>query len=293
VLVAGSSGMIGTALKQRLAADGHTVQTLVRRAPRDATEFSWAPDAKILDFRLLEHVDAVVNLAGAPLTHVPWTTRYKEQILRSRVNATQALVEAMAMASTPPPVFLSGSAVGVYGDQPGVRLTEESAHGTGFLVEVVEAWERAASLAPDSTRTVLLRTGVVLGPGGAMKPLRLTTSVGLGATLGSGGQHWAWVSLADEVRAIAHLLTSSLEGPVNIVGPKPATAERITTGIARDLHRPHAFAIPERVIELATGDMGREMLLPSQKVVPERLLADGFRFEHEQVDAAIDAALAS
>ncbi|HEY8317977.1 MAG TPA: TIGR01777 family oxidoreductase [Amnibacterium sp.] len=292
VLLAGASGMIGTALQQRLTEAGHTVQRLVRRPPRSENEFSWAPDAKILDFRLLEHVDAVVNLSGAPLTHVPWTARYKEQILRSRVKATQALVEAMGMSASPPPIFLSASAVGIYGDRPGVRLTEESERGAGFLADVVEAWEAAALLAPPKTRTALLRTGVVIGgDGGALKPLRLATSFGLGATIASGGQHWPWISLHDEVAAIVHLLTSELEGPVNLAGPTPATAEQITRRLATDLHRPYLFKIPEKVIELGMGDLGRELLLPSQKVVPEKLEQDGFVFTHRTSDEAVDAAL--
>ncbi|WP_375399642.1 TIGR01777 family oxidoreductase [uncultured Amnibacterium sp.] len=292
VLLAGGSGMIGTELQAQLRAAGHTVQLLVRRPPRAENEFSWAPDAKILDFRLMESVDAVVNLSGATLNHVPWTTGYKAQILRSRVKATQALVEAMAMAASPPPVFLSGSAVGFYGDRPGVRLTEQADRGAGFLADVVEAWEYAATLAPPRTRTVLLRTGVVIGAGGALRPLRLSTALGLGARIGSGGQHWPWISLHDEAAAIVHLLTSSVEGPVNLVGPTPATALRITTRIATDMHRPHVFRIPERVIELAAGDLGRELLLPSQKVVPEKLLADGFEFREQTSDDAIDLAQA-
>jgi len=292
VLLSGASGMIGPALEQRLVADGHTVSRLVRRPPRAPNEFSWAPDAKILDFRLLENVDAVINLSGAPLTHVPWTTGYREQILRSRVKSTQALVEAMGMTASPPPIFLCASAVGIYGDRPGERLTEESARGTGFLADVVEAWEAAAVLAPPRTRTVLLRTGVVIGPtGGALKPLRLATSFGLGATIGSGRQHWPWISLHDEVAAITHLLRSDLAGPVNLAGPTPATAEAITRRLAADLHRPHLFRIPEKAIELASGDLGRELLLPSQQVVPERLEQDGFVFTHRTSDEAVDAAV--
>ncbi|MDH2445008.1 TIGR01777 family oxidoreductase [Amnibacterium sp. CER49] len=293
VLISGASGMIGVELQRRLADAGHAVQKLVRRPPRAENEFSWAPDAKILDFRLLENVDAVINLSGASLNHVPWTTRYKAQILRSRVRSTEALVEAMQMTSSPPPVFLSASAVGYYGDRPGLALTEESPRGQGFLADVVEAWEAAARLAPQRTRTVLLRTGVVLGEGdGALKPLRLATSVGLGAGVGSGRQHWAWISLHDEVGAIVHLLTSGLEGPVNLVGPVPATADDITRRLARDLHRPHALRLPGRVVELGMGDLGRELLLPSQKVVPERLEADGFVWRHRTSDEAIDAVTA-
>lgn len=293
MLLTGASGMIGTALQERLTAAGHTVQKLVRRPPKAENEFSWAPDAKILDFRLLERVDAVINLSGAPLTHVPWTVRYKEQILRSRVKATQALVEAMAMTASPPPIFLSASAVGIYGDRPGERLTEESARGAGFLADVVEAWESAALLAPPKTRTVLLRTGVVIGPGGAMKPLRLATSFGFGATIGQGRQHWPWISLNDEVEAILHLLTSTLEGPVNLAGPTPATAERITRRLASDLRRPHLLKLPERAVELAMGDLGRELLLPSQQVVPQKLQQDGFVFRYPTSDEAVDAVLSS
>jgi uncharacterized protein len=291
VLIAGGSGFVGTELQAQLQAAGHTVMRLVRRTPRRDDEFTWSPDAKILDFRLLENADAVVNLAGASLNRVPWTTRYRAQILRSRTNATGALVEAMAMSASPPPVFLSGSAVGFYGDRPGLPLTEDVGRGQGFLAEVVNAWERAALQAPPRTRTVLLRTGVVLGDGGALKPLRLATTLGAGARIGTGAQHWPWVSLHDEAAAIVHLLTSELSGPVNIAGPTPATAEDITRRVARDLHRPHAFRIPERLIDLGAGDFGRDLLLSSQRMIPAKLLADGFAFRHTTSDEAVDAAV--
>jgi len=293
VLVAGASGLIGTELSRQLIDAGHTVQRLVRRPPRTADEFSWAPDAKIIDFRLLESVDAVINLSGASLNRIPWTTAYKEQILRSRVKATEALVEAMAMASSPPPVFLSSSAVGFYGDRPGETLTEETPRGTGFLADVVTEWEGAARLAPPRTRTVLLRTGVVLAPGGgALQPLTLATRFGLGSTVGHGTQHWPWIALHDEAAAIVHLLTSTLEGPVNLAGPTPATSEEITRRLAADLHRPHLLKLPEAVVGVGMCEMGRELLLPSQKVVPAKLEADGFVFRSRTSDEAIDAALA-
>lgn len=292
VLIAGGSGLIGTELVRQLTAAGHSVQRLVRRPPRTEHEFSWAPDAKIIDFRLLESVDAVISLSGASLNRIPWTARYRQQILRSRVKATQALVEGMSMAASPPPVFLSGSAVGFYGDRPGETLTEESARGTGFLADVVVEWEAAARLAPSGTRTALLRTGVVLAPGGgALKPLTLATRFGLGSTVGHGTQHWPWISLHDEAAAIVHLLTSTLEGPVNLVGPTPATSEEITRRLAIDLHRPHVLKLPEAVVGIGMGEMGRELLLPSQKVVPAKLEEDGFVFRHRTSDDAIDAVL--
>ncbi|MET0589772.1 MAG: TIGR01777 family oxidoreductase [Naasia sp.] len=292
VLIAGASGLIGTELQRQLREAGHEVRTLVRREPRDPTEFTWAPDAKILDFRILEEIDAVVNLSGASLNRLPWTKSYREQILRSRIKATQALVEAMAMTSSPPPVFLSGSAVGFYGDRPGQRLAEDAGRGEGFLADVVSEWEAAAALAPDRTRTVLLRTGVVLAPsGGALAPVKLLTRFGVSGPLGTGGQHWPWISLHDEAAAIVHLLTSELSGPVNLVGPTPATASRIGRHLAERLHRPFAIPAPARLIELVLGDAGRELLLASQKVVPAKLLADGFVFRDEISDQAVDAAV--
>lgn len=291
VLISGASGFIGTELVRQLEADGHTVLRLVRSAPRAPIEFHWAPDTRMMDYGLLDSVDAVVNLSGASTGHLPWTSAYKQQIRASRVNATQTLAEAMVMSAQPPAVFLSGSAVGYYGDRPAERLTEQSSKGNGYFPDVVEAWESAAQLVPDGTRVVNFRTGVVVGRGGAFTPLLPLTRLGLGSRFGTGGQHWPWISLSDEAAAIRHLLGSTLSGPVNLVGPTPATSDRVTSHLARRLHRPYVFHIPESIIRTLLRDAGQELLLTSEKVLPERLVADGFTFEHTTVEQAIDAML--
>ena len=286
VLVAGASGFIGTELCRQLEDDGHTVLRLVRSSPASADEFLWMPSNLTVDPRAIEAADAVINLAGATTGRIPWTTGYKRQILYSRVQGTQTLAEAIGRASSPPSVFLNGSAVGYYGDRPGETLTEESAKGTGFLSDVVEAWEQAARLTPDGTRLVLFRTGLVVGAGGAFTPLIPLTRLGLATRFGTGRQNWPWISLHDEAAAIKHLLTSELNGVVNLAGPTPATAGEITDRLADALHRWHLLVAPEFAVN-ALGDAGRDLLLASQASSPARLLADGFTFRHETVESAL------
>ena len=291
ILISGASGFIGRELTRQLKDDGHEVLTLVRRQPKGPNEINWAPSAHMLDPSVMDGVDAVINLSGASIGRLPWTRGYKKQILDSRVQATRTLVEAMARATTPPKVFLSGSAVGIYGDRPGERLTEESKRGPGFLGDVVEAWEQAAQLRPAKTRLVTFRTGVVIGKGGSLVPVMALTRLGLGTRLSTGGDIWPWISLHDEAAAIRHLLTSKLSGPVNLVGPTPATSDRITRHVAKRMHRWYPFVAPSWVIDVALQDAGPALLLSSQQIVPSKLLADGFTFRDKTVEQAIDAFL--
>jgi uncharacterized protein len=293
VLVAGASGFIGTALVERLTAEGHDVVRLVRRKALRPDEAAWSPAAGIIDFTVMDRVDAVVNLSGASLARLPWTKTYRGEIVDSRVTATRTLADAMRKAKRPPAVFLSASAVGFYGDRPGELLTEFCSAGSGFLPEVVSRWEGAAALAPDETRTVVFRTGLVVGHGGALQRVETITKLGLSGRLGTGGQHWPWISLTDEVRGLVHLLTSRLSGPVNLAGPTPATADRVMTAMAERMHRPYTFTVPERLLELALGRAADELLLASQKVRPQRLIDDGFRFEHVTAEAALDTMLSA
>jgi uncharacterized protein (TIGR01777 family) len=215
---------------------------------------------------------------------MPWTRAIRESIVSSRRHATTTLVTAINLAKVAPKVFLSGSAVGIYGDRGEEDLTETSARGSGFLADVVEGWEADASRA--TCRTVFLRTGLVLGDSGALAPLRLATMFFAGARVGSGQQWWPWISHRDELRAIVHLIDSKLKGAVNLVGPTPARSVEVTRELARIMTRPHLFVIPAWAIGLI-GDAGRELLLSSQKIRATALEKDGFVFEHRTIAGAL------
>jgi len=287
VLIAGASGFIGSELCTQLEADGHTVTKLVRREA-GAGESRWNPATGQIDLEVVESADAVISLGGTSIARIPWTPKYVRGLRSSRVRVTKTLVDAMHAVTTPPEVFLSASAVGYYGDRPGEDLDEESPKGEGILADIVERWEAEAIAAPAQTRVVRFRTGLVVGEGGAFGPIGLLTKFGLGSRIGTGQQYWPWIALYDEAAAIRHLLTSKLAGAVNLEGPVPATSEEITTLLAKAMHRPHLLAIPEFVISTVMGAAGRELMLPSTRIVPQRLLDDGFEFRFPTVDTVID-----
>ncbi|MFD4420501.1 TIGR01777 family oxidoreductase [Agromyces sp. NPDC058484] len=293
MLIAGASGFIGSALVERLAAEGHEVVRLVRRRAQTSDETAWSPASGIIDSTVMDRVDAVVNLSGASFTRLPWTKTYRGEIVDSRVTATRTLADAMNKARHPPAVFLSASAAGYYGDRPGELLTEFCSPGSGFLAEAVGRWESAAMLAPDTTRTVVFRSGIVVGHGGPLQRVGTLTRLGLSGRLGTGGQHWPWIALDDEIGALVHLLGSKVSGPVNLAGPTPAIADRVMNAMAERMHRPYALAVPERMLEVALGRAADELLLSSQKVRPQRLIDDGFRFAHVTVESALDAMLSA
>jgi uncharacterized protein (TIGR01777 family) len=286
VLVAGASGLIGTALVERLRARGDEVTRLVRRETRTADEVRW--DALALDPAVVDAVDAVVGLSGATVGRIPWTPAYRRTLLESRVQPTVALAEAVHAAADPPVVFVSGSATGYYGDRPGELLDEDTAPGEGFFPELVTAWEAAASIASGATRVVNARSAVVIARGGGMTPIRLLTSIGLGAGFSRGTQYWPWISLQDEVSALMHLVFSRLSGPVNLAGPTPATSDEVTEAFARVMHRPHLLRVPSLAVK-ALGEAGSRLLLDDARVVPAKLAADGFVWAQPTIADAVRA----
>ena len=286
VVVAGSSGLIGVALCAALREQDREVVRLVRRAPSGPDEVRWDPTSRQLDPGVLDGVDAVVNLAGAGVGDRRWTPAYKRTLVDSRTDTTYAI--AAAVAQTGRPVRLvNGSAVGFYGDRGDEVLTEDSPAGQGFLAELVRAWEGSARIAEEAGASVAYaRTGLVLDPGGgAAAPLLRLGRFGLAGPLGSGRQWWGWITLADEVRALSHLLDSGLTGPVNLTGPAPARQKDVAAAIGRALHRPAVLPAPAVALRVALGEFAGDVM-SSQRALSERLLADGFSYEHRDLDAA-------
>ncbi len=295
IAVTGATGFIGTALVDALRADGHRVATLVRRAPaagQDAVR--WDPAAGTIDAASLEGIDAVVHLAGEPIGARRWNDEVKRRILDSRVQGTDLLARTLADLDRPPAVLLSGSAIGIYGERGDEVLTERSPAGTGFLADVVTAWEAAtAPAAAAGIRVAHLRTGIVLAPGGgALAKVLPLFRFGLGGRLGPGTQWWSWISLTDEVRAIRFLLDADVAGPVDLTAPQPVTNAAFTKDLGSVLGRPTVLPVPKFGPSLLLGsELATELLFTSQQVLPAVLEDAGFAFEHAALTDALRAEL--
>ncbi len=288
IVVAGAHGLIGSALVARLTAAGHRVRRLVRGPAASSRDLSWSPYQDVLDPASLRGVDAVVNLGGAGIGDHLWTPEYRRTILRSRTVPTGLLARTIAGMQERPSVFLQASAVGFYGDRGSEPLTEASAPGEGFLADVVRAWEAATAPSDGAgVRTVHLRTGILLAPdGGALGRLLPILRLGLGGPLGTGENVWSWITLHDHVRAIEHLLTTPVVGPVNLTGPSPATQREVVAAIADQINRPSRLAVPAPLLRLVLRDMADELLLSSQRALPTVLEDSGFSWEHASLDEA-------
>ena len=293
VLISGVTGLIGSAVKRLLAAEGHEVVGLTRRHPPGEGAIGWDPSAGVLDAARLADFHAVVHLAGENIG-TRWTPARKREIRKSRVDGTRLVCERLASLEAPPEVLICASAIGYYGDRGDELLTEESPPGQGFLAEVCQEWEAATEPARQKgIRVVNLRIGVVLSPEGGALPKMLTPfKLGLGGRVGSGRQYWSWIARDDVAGAIRHaLLTPALNGPVNATAPHPATNAEFTKVLGRVLGRPTLLPLPAAAARLMLGEAANELLLGSGRILPKRLQESGYEFRYPELDEALRSML--
>ncbi|HEV8296440.1 MAG TPA: TIGR01777 family oxidoreductase [Acidimicrobiales bacterium] len=293
VVISGSSGFIGRALTESLRAAGHRPIRLVRHEPT-GDSLSWDPSAGTIDRSGLEGVDAVVHLAGEGIASRRWTAAQKRRILESRTQGTSLLATTLAALQRPPRVLISASAIGVYGERGDEIVTESSPPGTGFLSEVVLAWEAATAPAVEvGIRVVHTRSGMVLDRrGGALRPMLWLFRPGLGGRLGRGHQYWSWIELDDEIGAISWLLDHDVTGPVNLTAPEPVTNAEFTRALGAALHRPARLPVPSFGPKLLLGaELANALLFTSARVVPQKLLDAGYSFRYPDIAGALRAAV--
>lgn len=295
VLVSGTNGLVGMALVPTLTRSGHTVVRLVRTTPQPGqTDVPWDPTTGRIGTPALEHLDAVVHLAGENIATGRWNAAKKARIRDSRVHGTRLLCDALAQLVHPPKVLISASAIGYYGDRGAQMLRETSTPGSGFLAEVCQAWEAATAPAvARGIRVVHLRLGMILSTvGGALATMLRPFRFGLGGVVGSGQQYISWITLQDVVDVIQHgLTTDTLHGPVNAVAPEAVTNATFTHTLGAVLRRPTRFPLPAFVARALFGEMADALLLSSLRVVPAQLQASGYPFTHPDLAMALRALL--
>ena len=331
ILIAGSSGLVGTALTRALAGDGHRVLRLVRSgsgaarkespengrakasllprqqkvdgdASRNVTEVQWNPNTCDLEGEpfgdeqgKVEGADAVVNLGGASIAAETWKAERKALIRSSRVHTTRELVCALGKLSQPPKTLISASAIGYYGNRADEVLTEESKAGDDFLGRVCQEWEAEAVKAETlGMRVVRTRFGIILAKnGGALPQMMRPFKFGAGGRVGSGQQWMSWITLDDVVGVMRYALENrAISGALNVVSPQPVRNADFARELGRVMHRPAIFPAPAFALELVLGEMAEALLLSSQRVMPTRLQQLGYRFVHASLPSALAAVLA-
>jgi uncharacterized protein len=293
IAIAGSSGLIGSALVYALRATDRRVVRIVRRAPSNPDEVFWNPDAGEFDSSALAGVDAVVNLCGVNVGQKRWSGAFKQCLRDSRIDPTEVLSSAVVEAGVP--ALINASAVGYYGDTGGRTVDETAPAGEGFMAQLCEDWEAATAVAQlDGTRVVLVRTGLVLSPsGGILGRIRPLFSLGLGARLGNGRQYMPWISLEDEVRALLFAIAhDDVSGPVNLTGPAPVTNAEFTAALGRTVNRPTPLMVPGFALRALLGEFAGEGLLGGQRAIPAALERAGFHFHHNTIGEALAFATA-
>jgi uncharacterized protein (TIGR01777 family) len=293
IAIAGSSGLIGSALVYALRATDRRVLRIVRRAPSNVDEVFWNPDTGDFDSSSLSGVDAVVNLCGINVGEKRWSGAFKQSLRDSRIGPTEVLSAAVVEAGVP--TLINASAVGYYGDT-GWRTADETAPaGEGFMAQLCEDWEAATAFAQhDGARVVLVRTGLVLAPaGGILGRIRPLFSLGLGARLGNGRQYMPWISLEDQVRALLYAIShDDVSGPVNLTGPAPVTNAEFTAALGRTVNRPTPLIVPGFALRTLLGEFADEGLLGGQRAIPAALERAGFTFHHNTIGEALAFATA-
>lgn len=288
IAIAGSSGLIGSALVAALRAADYRVLRIVRRTPSNGTEVRWDPEAGEFDASALRGVDAVVNLCGINIGQRRWSGAFKQNLRDSRITPTEVMSAAVAEAGVG--TLVNASAVGYYGNTRDRAVDETDSAGTGFLAQLCQDWEAATAAAKQAgARVVLARSGLVLAPsGGALRRLRPLFALCLGARLGNGRQYMSWISLEDEVRALQFALTHrKLSGPVNLTGPAPVTNAEFTAALGRAVRRPTPLIMPGFAVRAALGEFADEGLLCGQRVIPAALERAGFQFHHNTIGEAL------
>ncbi len=294
ILISGSHGLLGSGLISYLQTAGHQLTRLIRQ-PGDG--IVWNPETGYIDQKSMEGFDAIIHLAAENIGLGLWTKKKKEKIKSSRIKGTTLLANTIAAMNRPPSVFISASAIGFYGDRGTVILDETSAPGDSFLARVCQDWEKATLAAgrQAGTRVVQTRFGLILSSqGGILRRLRLPFKFGLGGKMGAGTQYQPWVVLDDVVVAIEYILFNpALAGPVNVVAPQAVTNYEFTEILGQVLRRPVFFSIPALLLKLILGDMARELLLSSARVLPQKLNDSGFKFNFPYLQPALQFLLDS
>ena len=293
IVITGGTGFLGTALVDRLRTAGHVASVLTRR-PRKPGEVEWSPASPpAILARALDGAEAVINLAGASIAQ-RWTMKHKRELWESRVPLTRALVEAIRNTAPAPRTFISGSAVGIYGDRGDEELTEKSATGNGFLASLGEAWEKEALAATTHTRVVLVRTAIVLDrKGGALPQMALPFHFFAGGPIGSGRQYVSWIHRDDWTSMVAWALTNTaVTGPLNAAAPHPVTNREFTRTLGRVLRKPSVMPAPGFALRVVLGEMS-SLILESQRMLPAKACDLGFRFSHPQLESALRTIYAS
>ncbi len=289
VLITGSTGLIGSALGEFLSTNGHEVRGLLRNNFAE-DDPHWNPEEGVIDLGNFTQIDAVIHLAGDNISEGRWNDAKKARILNSRVIGTKLIANFLAKLEHKPNVFISGSAIGFYGSRGEDVVDENSKPGKGFLSDVCKQWEEATTPAFNAgIRVVNIRTGMVLSlSGGALKKMLFPFKMGLGGIIGNGKQFMSWVSINDLVEMIQYAMTNdSLNGPLNLVSPNPVSNYQFTKTLGHTLRRPTMFPMPAFMARLLFGEMANDLLLASTKVIPQKLINAGYKFQHSELEKAL------